>query len=278
MSLVTLEEALSTGRGTERAFSCPEHKDTNPSASVNVLKGVWVCYVCAAHGTVKDHVPTVDEALAVLAGSTPPRVLPEVWLDIFDADHSSPYWTKRYGFDVASANRCGTDPETGAPTYPLRDSEGRVLGVVSRHEDLKPKYRYPWNTSTSRTLYGSLKPATVVVVVEGASDVMALEAAGLPPTWVARGCFGSGLHYPQVSLVAAHNPKVVIAGFDDDKAGRPANARAVHQLADIAPVVSVPWSRFGGSDPGDVPLTARVKALASTLTEHKFGRYAKGAA
>jgi DNA primase len=276
VSHVSLEEALSTGRGTERAFTCPEHDDTNPSASVNVAKGVWFCYVCHAHGEIKDHVPTVEEALAILRGDAPSRVFPEAWLDVFDADHSSPYWVARYGLAVAHDNRCGTDPETGAPTYPVRDAEGRLLGVVSRHETTEPKYRYPWNVSTSRTLYGALRASKVVVLVEGASDVMALQAAGCP--WPVLGTYGAGLLHPQIALVGATNPKVVLTAFDDDNAGFTAAARAVRQLSDIAPVVSVRWSSVGGKDAGEVRPEARVPALAAALTGARFGRYAKEAA
>ena len=277
MQHVSLDEALATGRGVERPFNCPEHDDTRASASVNVLKGVWWCYACFAHGEVgEEHVPTVEEALAILAGTTPPRVLPEAWLDVFDADHASPYWTTRYGIEVAAANRCGTDPETGFPTYPLRDAEGRLWGVVTRSEAGPDKYRYPWNTSTSRTLYGPPGPAQVVVLVEGASDVMALQEAGIPDFWSVRGCFGAGLHHPQVALVGASAPKVVLAAFDDDKAGLAAAERAVSVLTDVAPVLSVRWSRIGSAvtDPGMAPASARVPALSDTLREQGYARYA----
>jgi hypothetical protein len=245
------------------------------SASVNVLKGVWYCYACAAHGTIADHVPTVEEALAILAGSVPTRVLPEAWLDLFDADHASPYWVKRYGIEVASANRCGTDPETGVPTYPLRDSEGRLWGVVSRTEGSGQKYRYPWNTSTSRTLYGAPGAANVVVLVEGASDVMACQESGIPDDWAVLGTFGAGLHYPQIALVAARNPKVILAAFDDDEAGYKATERAKASLEAVAPVLSHPWSRMGGAkDAGAGPASDRIRVLSGTLREQGHARYA----
>ena len=116
---VTLAEALATGRGTERPFCCTEHDDTFASASVNVLKGVWYCYACGAHGVIEgEHVPTVEEALAILAGTAPPRVLAEAWLDVFDADHASPYWTGRYGIEVAAPTGAApTRPPASRPTH-----------------------------------------------------------------------------------------------------------------------------------------------------------------
>lgn len=267
--IITLEEALATGRGNERPFNCisPDHDDTNASASVNVTKGVWYCYSCMAHGTVGDHVPTVDEAVAILAGTKEARVYPESYLDLFDADHSSPYWVDRVGVDVASSNRCGTDVY-GNPTYPIRDPHGRLVGVVTRHADLDPKYRYPFGVSTSRTLYGSLEPCRVLVAVEGAGDVMALQQAGLPRGWAAVGTYGAGFHFPQYELVARMNPKVIITAFDNDKAGKEANARALEALVDLGYVVaSDPWSSVGVKDAGACPKTKRITALRAALTE-----------
>ena len=48
----TLEEAIALGQGIERPFQCEVHDDTNASASVNVLKGVWYCHACGASGAV----------------------------------------------------------------------------------------------------------------------------------------------------------------------------------------------------------------------------------
>ena len=50
MRPLTLSEALRYGRGVERSFLCPEHGDSRPSASVNVIKGKWYCYTCHATG------------------------------------------------------------------------------------------------------------------------------------------------------------------------------------------------------------------------------------
>ena len=274
---VTLEEALVKGRGIERSFMCPAHKASHETASVNILKGVWYCYSCHAHGTLDDHVPTVEEALSVLSGDTPPRVMPEPWLDTFDADHASPYWTSRYGLDVAVANRCGTDPATGAPTYPIRDPVGRLLGVVTRHDTEDPKYRYPWNVSTSRTLYGihalGLRPCDVLICVEGASDVMAIQEPGLPDGWVAAGTYGAGLHYPQLELVAALNPRVIILAFDDDDAGARAIDRALEPATEVAPTLSHHWRKMGVKDAGAGPAANRIPALADTLRTGGFTRY-----
>jgi hypothetical protein len=272
--VITLDEALAAGRGAERPFTCPVHNGDPRSltASVNVMKGVWYCYRCKAHGTTGEHVPTVDEAIAILAGETKPRIYPEAWLDVFDADHVSPYWVKRVGIDVAARNRCGTDLLTGAPTYPIRDDAGRLVGVVTRHADMDPRYRYPFGVSTSRMLYGYLVRRRPIVLVEGAGDVMALEQAGIDVGLAGvldaapLGTFGSGLHYPQIQLLQELAPTLVVLAYDADTAGREAIARDRLQLHDIAPVVSVDWSSVGAKDAGAASQEARARLIERALS------------
>jgi hypothetical protein len=223
---------------------------------------------------LEDHVPTVEEAISVLAGTAPARVYAEGYLDLFDADHTSGYWVSRVGLDIAAANRCGTDLH-GRPTYPVRDSDGRLLGVVTRHDDdPKQKYHYPFGVSTSRTVWGDLRPAHVLVLVEGAADVMALQQTGLPPSWCALGVFGAGLHFPQLELVHRTNAKVVVAAFDNDTAGRTASARARHLLEPLGyTVVSDPWSSIGVKDAGECPRPKRISTIIAAMTNAGVSHY-----
>lgn len=275
MTGATLSEVLATGRGTERPFRCHVHEDSNASASVNVLKGLWVCYACGAHGAVDgiDLIPEAKELLEILRGDYPARVFPESWLDLFDAHEASPYWADRYGEDTATYYRCGTHPVTGLPTYPIRNAAGQPMGVVVR-QDEQPKYKYPFGVSTSRTFFGDLTPNPVVVLVEGAADVMALHQAGIPDNWTVLGCYGAGLHKPQRDLLAALNPYIVIAAFDDDDAGRSAAQRAEASLTDVTPCVSYPWGSIGAKDPGEAPVSKRIAGLQALLQDSPWRKFA----
>jgi len=263
--LTTLAEALAFGQGIERPFVCPSHDDTHASASVNVALGVWYCYACQAHGTLDDHVPTVDEALSVLSGRAKPRVYAEAWLDIFDAYQPSPYWSSRYGTEVAEWFRCGTHPLTGNPTYPLRGPDGRPRGVVQRQEG-DPKYLYPAGARTSDTFFGRLDPKNVVVLVEGASDVMAIHYDGdVPGDWSVLGCYGSGVHVPQIDLLRDAAPRLIVAAFDADRAGYEASERAVRACSPIARVITHDWATQGVNDPGDLMTGKAMSGLRSTV-------------
>jgi len=272
---ITLADALNVGRGTERPFSCPEHDDAHASASVNVDLGVWVCFTCRAHGVILDHVPAADAAIRILAGDLPPRVFPATWLELFNRGGPSPYWAQRYGADIAEWFGTGTHYLTGKPTYPMRSPGRGLLGVVQRNLDgEKPKYIYPSGARTSAALFidpgPRFIPATVVVLVEGASDVMALSQSRVPTHWEVCGTYGSGLHAPQVDLLKVISPKLIVAAFDDDPAGARANAMAIEQCADIAPVLVHHWAPSGGKDPGECPTDTRVNGLRDLLRANRF--------
>ena len=274
MTAYTLAEAVSSGRGSERPFRCHMHNDTNASASVNVDRGVWVCYACGAAGQIDaaDVVPDLEQLTRILLGSDPPRTYPDTWLDIFDAHGPSPYWSKRYGEETASHYRCGTHPVSNLPTYPIRDANGRVNGVVVRDGRGNPKYRYPYGSRTSATFFGSLAPRPVVVLVEGASDVMALH--GHPQTWAVLGCYGAGVHQPQTEVLARLNPKVIVLAFDDDDAGRSAMLRSHASLDALTHTLSYRWSTIGGKDPGELPKGKAVQGLSDYLESTGYRTHA----
>jgi DNA primase len=270
----TLEDVLVEGRGTERAFQCHMHDDQNASASVNVLSGLWVCYACNARGTVAGHVPDPKAVVRSLDGGAPPRLYEEAWLDLFDSHLASSYWSDRVGPATAEHFRCGTHPVTGAPTYPIRDSLGRVLGVVVRNTDESPKYRYPAGVHTSETFYSSrnsLESLRVVVLVEGAPDVMALHQSGLPADWLVLGCFGAGLHAPQVELLRDLHPSLIVAAFDADDAGRGATERAGIQCDGLGDFLSVAWDTVGPEfkDAADVPRKERINVISKAIHHHQ---------
>ena len=267
MKAQTLQEALTTGRGIERSFRCEVHDDHNASASVNTVTGLWCCYACGAAGKVdeNDTIPDADTLLSYLKGDTPVRVYAEAWLDLFDSNHSSKYWSARFGEATADHYRCGTHPLTGQPTYPIRNAAGEVLGVVVR-QDHNPKYLYPYGVSTSRTFFGDIRPARTVVLVEGAADVMALHQAGIPDGWAVLGCYGAGLHSPQVDLIADLSPHTVVCAFDNDNAGHDAAQRSSERLAGLVPrVVIHSWDPF--NDPADMPAADRIAVIEKTLAK-----------
>ena len=108
MRALTLAEAVRYGRGVERSFLCPEHGDSRPSASVNIIKGKWYCYTCHAHGTLGGEAMLAEPdyqqmKLWVDTKLAEGQIYPESWLSRYDAGPVHPYWLERVG---EAAARC----------------------------------------------------------------------------------------------------------------------------------------------------------------------------
>ena len=221
MAFRTLAEAIARGKGRERPFRCPVHDDHQASASVNVAKGLWVCYACGAKGTTAGVVEQEDERFAAdieeMLGFEQ-RIYSERWLDQFDAGPVHPYWLGRFSEAACRHFRLGFDYDTGAPVYPIRDNAGAVLGVVRRSLlQTGPKYLYPRGVVKSSLLFNyTQERVDTVALVEGAPDVVAAWEAGC----LAFGIYGALLHDDQVRLLHRASPRRVVLGLDNDDAGR----------------------------------------------------------
>lgn len=213
----------------------PEHDNRNtPSASVNVAKGLWVCYSCGRGGSVSslldgvqiadpsvsDYLSDVETDLRRIEQASQPsgKGLPEAYLRLYTSNEH-PAWSER-GLSRAAIEHfsLGYDYETDCLTYPLRDLDGSLLGVVRRRLDGgKPKYIYPKGIDVHSLLfqYHAAPHGDTLVVVEGALDAVALWDAGI----FALAIYGGHLSAVQISLLIRLNPRKIIMAFDNDEAG-----------------------------------------------------------
>lgn len=278
--MTTLEEALASGQGIERPFRCTAHDDTTASASVNILKGVWVCFACGACGMADGARKAPSQAVleAMLKPERAARHYSEAWLDLFTPDAT--YWLTRLPAWVVRHFRLGTDPFTGAATFPVRTAGGALAGMGMRRTDAAvaeakakghnpARYLYPARWSAARSLYGwKAWPGAapqVLVLTEGAADAMACWAAGVP----ALACYGSGLHLPQAELLMRVSPVLVVIGFDADDAGR-RGAERTQQLLGSRVATSV--AHWHAKDPGDCTADQIRAALADAVVGAGYGR------
>lgn len=276
MAYDSLEEAIATGHGTERQFLCHVHEDTNASASVNVVKGLWVCYGCGAGGRVDTdrieinpewlvkNLRRLEESLA--AGG--PKTYSERWLGLFTAAGPGDYWLSRFTPEACKHFDLGMMPDGSAATYPLRDHAGRILGVVQRNlSEEGPKYRYPFGIDTTDFLYNyHACEGDEIVLVEGATDAIAAWEAG----YEAMAIYGSRLSAKQAALLRRYAPRKMILAFDQDEAGQ----RAVHAVQLAFPEVEVvpavwPATTHDGTkqDLASMPVPTRKYALSGRLAQ-----------
>jgi len=280
--MITIEEALASGHGTWRSFTCPKHDDSSPSARVNVETGKWVCMSCGAKGHSENYHPDpdmlIDSALRDLESLDARKFYAESWLDQFDASGADPgeYWLSRFSRETCRKHRFGYDWTEEKSVYPFRDDEGQVLGVVRRgHPGEKPKYRYPWGVDASAHLFGYHRrldrEPSVVVLCEGAPDTAAvtdvedLLDALSGETWLAMGCYGKVLHARQRVLVHRARPDLVLVAFNGDEAGRKGQWLALRQLEEEglqAVGVNLPYKK----DLGDLRAGQRITLLHESLS------------
>lgn len=274
--MTSLDEALTQpGAGLERAFHCPVHGDNHPSASVNIISGLWVCYTCGAKGKVGDHYTVDPEALLKhLKGQKQKfetHYFPESWLELFDAGEPHEYWLSRFSYEACKHFRLGYDAEEDAATYPLKDSMGLLLGVVRRPlgEDWDgPKYIYPRFLDVTRYMFNYTQDArSKVLLVEGAADAIACWEAG----YEAFAIYGSRMSEHQARLLRRINAQQIYTAFDLDEAGRKAHS-GVQSLIQDVPVEAIVWSAEIGKDIAEVPLEDRRKLLADRFGDSKQER------
>lgn len=223
-------------RGEEFICRCPWHADGDtPNLHVNGRKGVWFCFVCGAKGRFNgtEAVLPVTPLRELRAKLHPVqqteqvrKFLPETWLRQFAFDHD--YWQKR-GISEAAVKRfqLGYDPLNNVLTIPLRNHNGRLVGVITRRlDDGRPKYRYPQGFQMSRHLFASwlIKDIRRVALVEGSLDAIACWDARVP----AVALLGARLTGHQVRLLQTLQVHQVVIMTDNDKVG----LEAVTQIHD----------------------------------------------
>lgn len=266
MNTVTLDQALSSGHGVWRSFTCPVHDDSSPSARVNVQTGKWVCMSCHARGDVQGYVPDpimeLDYAMNLLKGGLDSKS--ESWLDQYDSGEVHPYWLSRFDEESAKAYRLGYDWAKDKPCYPIRDTSGIPLGVVHRNIDGEgPKYKYPLGVKTTELLFGAheARQTDVLFVVEGAMDVVAVRQAGFD----AVGTYGARLFPKQIEALSGLFPRLVVLAYDMDRAGNE-GAQEARNALDKAGLMSFRayWDDKY-KDLGEMDLDTRSSTLSNLL-------------
>lgn len=276
MSYRSLEEAVAIGVGTERQFLCHVHDDNNASASVNVIKGLWVCYGCGAGGRVDvDNVEINPEwlvrnlkRLEETLASGGPKTYSEAWLSLFTAGGPGDYWLSRFTPEACAHFDLGMMPDGTAAVYPLRDQRGVIMGVVERNlTEEGAKYKYPFGIDTTDYLFNYHQcTGDEIVLTEGATDTIAAWEAG----YEAMAVYGSRLSAAQELLLRRYAPKKLLLAFDQDAAGQRAS-HAVQLAFPEVEVVALTWPATGRGgekqDLASMPISTRKYALSGRLAQ-----------
>ena len=216
---------------------CPFHDDSRDSCSINVDKGVWICFRGCGQGSLRGFVKRIlniswKEVDAYLGNKEV-----ELNLDIFDEmmgdidddympeidlEYNSsrvPNWIFDRGFlpNTLLDWECGIDSWNNL-VIPIRDEKSRLVGSVSRRMNIEPKYLYSKGLKKSKVLFGGYKieRCPFVCITEGTLDAMWLEQNGYPAVAI----LGAHLSNTQQELLVQLPTDELVLCLDNDEAGQ----------------------------------------------------------
>lgn len=202
-----------TKSGLEWQALCPFHEDTTPSLSVNIRKGLYICYACGAKGNMKqlakhfnDQEPVnqsasieeVSEGIQQLSSQlhqTTRHTFEVPYPNRYtDNESVKEYWLKKRDVpdNAIKEYKLGYDELEEDAIIPLSNINGQVLGLVRRTNSPEkaelgyPKYKYPKGLKISEILFGAdiavrrfsesfYQPFTsVLVICEGTVDAVSV--------------------------------------------------------------------------------------------------------
>ena len=231
----------------EFSIVCPFHDDTIASCSINIDKGVWICFAGCGKGSLAYFLQRVlhldQEELQLLLVQKDfnfdfnffddffevEDTLPEVALPDDFNPNKYPLWIFQRGFtkEVLMDWGCGTDPN-GSLVIPAYDVNDRCIGTITRRHQLEPKYMYSKGFRKSQILFGGnrVKPNKFVCVVEGSLDAIWLSQHG----YAAVALLGMSMSKKQQDLLLELPVEEVILMLDNDEAGRKGKQQALKAL------------------------------------------------
>lgn len=226
-------------------ISCPFHTDTQPSLSINIDKGVWICHVGCGQGSLEYFLGKylqldqdgVDQYLLQRYSNFD--------IDIFKTKEEEeeallevefpyeigwvPDWIFERGFTKELLNKweCATDEESNL-IIPVRTPDSLIRGWVSRRLYNTPKYLYSKGLKCSKILFGEnhITKSDFVCITEGTLDTMWLDQNGISSVAV----FGASISKFQEELLVRLPTKELVLCLDSDEAGQNATKKFLTRL------------------------------------------------
>lgn len=269
--------------GNEFRAKCPLHQDRNPSFSLNIPAGVWICHAgcgkgdfirlvelvmgCSpqeAHDWIRNngHSASVDmlsKDLAVALGQIPPEEVALApssdWFERFSqlSNNVMPMWFLERGFTWGTVNKWNLryDPIEEAVIIPVM-WDNQLLGTITRNTSkFLPKYQNSDGLPKSEILFGEIsKAVNEIIIVEGVLDALWLWQLG----YNAVSILGSSISAKQVEIVRRYRFGEVIMCLDNDEAGVKGTEAAVKLFVNsgwLLPQIKViEFPGWNKNDPG----------------------------
>ena len=214
---------------------CPFHEDTVRSCSINLDKGVWICFAGCGQGSLKSFVwkisgkswrdiqeefetPDFDFGDFTTEDTEPPEVFNQSIYGEKLFPIESDHWIYKRGFTKHTLDKWGClENKYQDLVIPVNSSDEDILGWITRRTNAIPKYLYSKGFRKSRTLFGvnNLVSSDIIYLVEGPLDCMWLDQHGYPSVAI----LGASVSSAQIDLLSKYHPSEVVLGLDNDEAG-----------------------------------------------------------
>jgi DNA primase len=261
---------IKSKNGLEWQALCPYHEDNSPSFSVNIRKGLFICYACGAKGNMEqlaehlntdvplnDPSVTLDEVVEALEKLTVEETrverpivgipYPAKYQTEWATESARNYFTTRGLTEIAISDyRLGYDIVDSDAIIPLCDIYGRIAGFIKRTLDSQklaegvPKYRYPKGLSISKYLYGAdvIMKNTMYSETHGHPLNLVITEGSIDAMSVYKICsqtygvaiLGARISKEQALQVQKLAPTTIVIATDRDRAGREAEVQVKYEL------------------------------------------------
>ena len=246
---ILVEYGVSVPDEAEFNILCPFHDDTHLSCSINLDKGVWICFAGCGQGGLKTFIWK-------LSGKSWDEIGGELETKTWELDFSfsdglnledssenpieygqdlldvpSNHWIFKRGFTLDIINKWGCKINSyNDLVIPVEDRNQNTLGWLTRRTQAIPKYLYSKGFKKSQALFGMkyLDHVETLFVVEGALDSMWLDQHGYSSV----GILGAIISKAQVDLVSSLRPTEVVLCLDNDEAGKRGIKKATVDMVD----------------------------------------------
>jgi len=181
----------------EFSIKCPFHNDKIDSCSINVDKGVWICFAGCGSGTLKNFLQRylnyshiqIDNLLHEQEANFDISMFDEympgaetlIEVDFPFICDTVPKWIVERGFNKDTLVKWGCASNTyNDLIIPVKDKDRRLVGWISRRLNSNPKYMYSKGLKKSKLLFGAchLDKHPFVCITEGSLDAMWLDQHG----------------------------------------------------------------------------------------------------
>jgi|TARA_R110000824_G_scaffold245313_1_gene434325 DNA primase len=231
----------------EFSIKCPFHVDKVDSCSINVEKGVWICFAGCGSGSLKTFLQKylsyskiqIDNLLREQEATFNIDLFDEYRIDEddelptvdFPFDKSSvPKWVLERGFNKDTLVKWGCAINTyNDLIIPVDDANKRMIGWVSRRLNAVPKYMYSKGLKKSKILFGDchLVKKPFVCITEGSLDTMWLDQHGFGSIAL----LGSSMSKKQREMLYNISTKEFVVCLDNDSTGQRALNKIFKELS-----------------------------------------------